>query len=906
MHLLQKIFGSRNDRLLKKYQKTVLEINKLEVRMTALPDEDLQKRTAQLKTRYSQGESLESLLPEAFAVCREAARRVLGMRHFDVQLIGAMALHDGKIAEMGTGEGKTLTATLAIYLNALAGKGVHIVTVNDYLAKRDAAEMGKIFGWLGLTTGVNLADMSPDEKKQAYAADITYGTNNEYGFDYLRDNMVYSPSDRVQRGLNYAIVDEVDSILIDEARTPLVISGQADGDITLFNKMNAVPPLLTLQVSSEDSLGREVVAIPGDYTIDEKNQLVLLTETGHEKAERILRKIGLLPEGSSLYDPTHIVLIHHLNAALKAHALYQKDKHYVVLGTEIVIVDEFTGRMMPGRRWADGLHQAVEAKEAVTIQQDTQTLASITFQNFFKMYAKLSGMTGTADTEAYEFQSIYNLETVVVPPNRPSKRTDYQDRVYKTLAEKYRAIIEDVQQCYELGQPVLIGTTSIENSERLSALLKKAKLPHHVLNAKNHEREAEIIAQAGKPKAITIATNMAGRGTDIVLGGSKPTPTDWITASVSTDKWEALHEEVIKSGGLHIIGTERHESRRIDNQLRGRAGRQGDLGTSRFYLSFEDPLIRIFSTSRVQSMLDRLKLPENTPIEAGLVSRTVESAQRKVEAHHFEIRKELLEYDNVANDQRTVMYEQRNDVLENAGTGIPLSLRHSVLTKVFRNYIPEDSIDEQWLVEDLDAVLLSEWRIEANLKKHLESNPNATDNDLLGELLALADSIYAQKLDVVGNELFNHYERLVMLQAIDTHWRGHLSGLDGLRDGINLRGYAQKDPKQEYKREAFQMFGAMLDLIAEEAVKVILTTQVKSPEAIEKAEQELSQAQVKNVRYEHASYSPTVDEEDAFAVNEEPVAKVKLQPVVNSGPKVGRNEVCPCGSGKKYKQCHGK
>ncbi|MDB5839722.1 MAG: secA [Herminiimonas sp.] len=729
MSLLTQIFGSRNQRLLKQYQKTVREINALEPATEKLSDAQLQAKTPEFKQRIAAGETLDAILPEAFAVCREASRRVLKMRHFDVQLVGGMALHNAKIAEMGTGEGKTLMATLPAYLNALAGKGVHIVTVNDYLAQRDAEWMGKLYGWLGLTTGVNMSQMDHDVKQTAYASDITYGTNNEFGFDYLRDNMVYDPADRVQRSLNFAIVDEVDSILIDEARTPLIISGQAENHTDLYHKINAVPPMLTQQVGEETPDGKGHIEVPGDYTKDEKSHQVLLTEAGHEKAEQILTSMGLLPEGASLYDAANITLIHHLYAALRAHTLYHKDQHYVVQNNEIVIVDEFTGRMMTGRRWSDGLHQAVEAKEGVRIQSENQTLASITFQNYFRMYAKLAGMTGTADTEAYEFQEIYKLETVVIPQNRPNQRKDRQDQVYKTAAEKYNAMLVDIQDCYERGQPVLVGTTSIENSELLSGILAKAGLPHNVLNAKQHAREAEIIAQAGRPKMITIATNMAGRGTDIVLGGNVEKQVQLIEADPNLpdeekqaqakklrDEWQSLHDHVVAAGGLHIIGTERHESRRVDNQLRGRSARQGDPGSSRFYLSLDDALLRIFAGDRVRAIMDRLKMPEGEPIEAGIVSRSIESAQRKVEARNFDIRKQLLEYDDVANDQRKVIYQQRNELLESQDVSeLIASLRHGVFNDLFRTYVPEESVEEQWDIKGLQAALAAEWQLDVPL-----------------------------------------------------------------------------------------------------------------------------------------------------------------------------------------------
>jgi preprotein translocase subunit SecA len=858
-------------------------------------------------------------LVEAFAVCREASRRVLKMRHFDVQLIGGMVLHQGKIAEMGTGEGKTLMATLPAYLNALTGNGVHVVTVNDYLAQRDAEWMGVLYGWLGLTTGVNLSQASHDVKQAAYAADITYGTNNEFGFDYLRDNMVYSPAERVQRGLAFAIVDEVDSILIDEARTPLIISGQAEDHTEMYRKMNALPPLLTLQIGEETPDGKGVVEVPGDYTKDEKAHTVLLTEAGHEKAERILTEMGLLAEGASLYDAANITLIHHLYAALRAHTLYYKDQHYVVQEGEVIIVDEFTGRLMQGRRWSDGLHQAVEAKEGARIQNENQTLASITFQNYFRMYGKLAGMTGTADTEAFEFQEIYGLETVVIPPNRPSQRKDKQDQVFKNAAGKYRAVIADMRDCYERGQPVLVGTTSIENSELISAMLDKEKLPHNVLNAKQHAREAEIIAQAGRPKMITIATNMAGRGTDIVLGGNVDKQIQIIEADASLsvddkaaraqtlrDEWQSLHEQVVTSGGLHIIGTERHESRRIDNQLRGRSGRQGDPGSSRFYLSLDDPLLRIFAGDRVRAVMERLNMPEDEPIEAGIVSRSIESAQRKVEARNFDIRKQLLEYDDVANDQRKVIYQQRNELLEaELMTETSVALRQGVFTDLFRLYVPEASMEEQWELDALQDALSREWQIDWSVKAALEAEPELSDDDLLGRLLDKVDQMYQAKLDLIGVEAFSGFERSVMLQSMDTHWREHLAALDHLRQGIHLRGYAQKNPKQEYKREAFQLFAQMLDLIRNDVVRVIMTVRVQSQEEIAAAEQQLSQSHLENVSYQHADFDPSASPEELLAPPslDEPRG---AGTVTNAMPKVGRNDPCPCGSGKKFKQCHGR
>jgi len=920
MSLLTQIFGSRNQRLIKQYQKTVRDINALEPAMEKLSDVQLQAKTPEFKERLAKGETLDAILPEAFAVCREASKRVLKMRHFDVQMIGGMVLHQGKIAEMGTGEGKTLMATLAAYLNALAGEGVHIVTVNDYLAQRDAEWMGRLYGWLGLSTGINLSQMEHHAKQEAYAADITYGTNNEFGFDYLRDNMVYEAADRVQRSLSFAIVDEVDSILIDEARTPLIISGQAEDHTELYQKMNAVPPLLTMQIGEETPDGKGVVEVPGDYTKDEKSHQVLLTEAGHEKAEQILTRMGLLPEGASLYDPANITLIHHLYAALRAHTLYYKDQHYVVQNNEVIIVDEFTGRLMTGRRWSEGLHQAVEAKEGVKIQNENQTLASITFQNYFRMYKKLAGMTGTADTEAYEFQEIYGLETVVIPPNRPSQRKDLQDQVYKSAEEKYNAMLRDIQDCYERGQPVLVGTTSIENSELLSGILSKAQLPHNVLNAKQHAREAEIVAQAGRPKMITIATNMAGRGTDIVLGGNVEKQIQLIEADDNLNpqevqakaqqlrsEWQSLHDHVVAAGGLHIIGTERHESRRIDNQLRGRSGRQGDPGSSRFYLSLDDTLLRIFAGDRVRAIMDRLKMPEGEPIEAGIVSRSIESAQRKVEARNFDIRKQLLEYDDVANDQRKVIYQQRNELLEAHDVADMVgSLRHGVFTELFRTYIPEEAIEEQWDIKSLQDALANEWQLDVALSAMLEAEPNLTDEDLLDRVLQAADAAYENKLAVVGKESFAGFERSVMLQSIDTHWREHLAALDHLRQGIHLRGYAQKNPKQEYKREAFELFGQMLDLIKNEVVRIIMTVRIQSQEEIEAAEEELAQPHVANVHYQHADFDSNLAPEELLAPTAEAEEQASQQPMVNAMPKVGRNDPCPCGSGKKYKQCHGR
>ncbi|MFA7680453.1 MAG: preprotein translocase subunit SecA [Pigmentiphaga sp.] len=897
--LFKKLVGSRNDRLLSQYGKLVTRINALESETAALSDADLAARTAVFRQRFSQGEKLDALLPEAFAVVREAGKRVLGMRHFDVQMLGGIALHNGKIAEMRTGEGKTLVATLPAYLNAIAGKGVHVVTVNDYLAKRDAGWMGRLYNFLGLEVGVIVAGQSNEEKKTAYAADITYGTNNEFGFDYLRDNMEYQAGDRRQRPLFYAVVDEVDSILIDEARTPLIISGQAEDHTELYVRMNAVPPLLTRMLAEPKPNQPDP---EGDFWVDEKGHQVHMSEAGHERAEQVLEEIGLLPKGESLYDPRHISLMHHLMAALRAHNLFHRDQHYVVQGGEVVIVDEFTGRLMAGRRWSDGLHQAVEAKEGVQIQHENQTLASITFQNYFRMYEKLSGMTGTADTEAFEFQQIYSLETVIIPPNRKNAREDQNDKIYKTNAEKYQAIIEDIKACQQRGQPVLVGTTSIENSELLSQLLTKAGFTHEVLNAKQHEREAEIVAEAGKPGHITIATNMAGRGTDIVLGGSIDKQIDLIRTDESLSEqerearieavraeWKPLNEQVRQAGGLRIIGTERHESRRIDNQLRGRAGRQGDPGSTLFYLSLEDPLMRIFAGDRVRAIMERLKLPEGEPIEANMVSRSIESAQRKVEARNFDIRKQLLEYDDVANEQRKVIYSQRNSVLESTDM-LPVrnGLRDSALELQFRSHVPEESVEEQWDVEGLQTALAQDWQIDLPLVTMLEEESTLTDDDLLERVLKEGERLYEEKVALVGEEMWGQFERSIVLQWIDTSWREHLAALDYLRQGIHLRGYAQKNPKQEYKREAFELFSSMLDRVRDESVKVVMTVKVQSAEQVSQAD--VAPAGVENLQFHHAD-------------TEAALAEAKAASAV---PRVGRNDPCPCGSGKKYKQCHGR
>ena len=911
--LLKKIFGTRNDRLLKQLRRQVLQINALEPQMQALSDEALRDQTIAFRERLSAGATLDELLPEAFAVVREAGKRVFGMRHFDMQLVGGMVLHSGKIAEMRTGEGKTLMATLPVYLNALAGRGVHVVTVNDYLARRDAEWMGRLYNFLGLTVGVVVPQQPNDEKIAAYRADITYGTNNEFGFDYLRDNMEYRPEDRRQRSLVYAIVDEVDSILIDEARTPLIISGQAEDHTELYMRMNAVPALLTRMTSEPKPQEPEP---EGHYWVDEKNHQVHLSESGHEQAEAILTRLGLLPEGQSLYEPRNISLMHHLMAALRGHNLFHRDQHYVVQDDEVVIVDEFTGRLMVGRRWSDGLHQAVEAKEGVKIQLENQTLASITFQNFFRMYEKLSGMTGTADTEAYEFQEIYSLETVIVPTNRPMIRADQNDQIFKSAPEKFNAILADIRDCQERGQPVLVGTTSIENSELLSEMLLKAGLRHEVLNAKQHAREAEIVAQAGKPGNITIATNMAGRGTDIVLGGSVEKQVEHIRANDSLseadklihiekirEEWQSLNERVKAAGGLRIIGTERHESRRIDNQLRGRAGRQGDPGSSRFYLSLEDPLMRIFAGDRVRGIMERLKLPEGEPIEAGMVSRSIETAQRKVEGRNFDVRKQLLEYDDVANDQRKVLYSQRNEVLEAKEINeIVNSMRDATMSELVAKFVPEGSVEEQWDLSALQMALEGEWQVEVPLLDLAKSSKGMTDEDILEQVLLAAQRAYAQKAEMVGAESWSQFERSIMLQVMDSQWREHLSALDHLRQGIHLRGYAQKNPKQEYKREAFELFSDMLDRVRDDVIRVLMTVRIQSPEQVEQVEQEAAQAHMQNVTYEHSDYDEAQETAEA-SVTETQAGGVTVR---NTLPKVGRNEPCPCGSGKKYKACHGK
>jgi preprotein translocase subunit SecA len=910
-NVLTKIFGSRNERLLKQYSRAVAQINALEPGLAALGDAELRAKTGELKQRHAAGASLDELLPEAFAVVREAAKRTLRMRHFDVQLLGGMVLHYGKIAEMKTGEGKTLVATLPAYLNALTGKSVHIVTVNDYLANRDAEWMGKIYRFLGLTVGVNLPHMQPADKRSAYAADITYGTNNEFGFDYLRDNMAMHVEDRFQRGLAYAIVDEVDSILIDEARTPLIISGQAEDRTEIYLRMNQVAPLLTRQ--KEEKKKPDDPEPPGDFFVDEKNHQIVLSEAGHQHAEEILARVGLLPEGASLYEPAYINLVHQLYAALRAHHLFHRDQHYVVQNDEVIIVDEFTGRLMHGRRWSDGLHQAVEAKEKVAIQNENQTLASITFQNYFRMYGKLAGMTGTADTEAYEFQQIYGLEVVVIPTHKPMIRVDRLDQVYRTAKEKYQAVIKDIKDCQARGQPVLVGTTSIENSELISGLLAKEQLAHQVLNAKQHAREAEIVAQAGRPQMITIATNMAGRGTDIVLGGNVDKQCDLVEASAEIPpeekkarietlrgEWQALHDRVVKAGGLHIIGTERHESRRVDNQLRGRSGRQGDPGSSRFYMSLEDPLLRIFAGDRINRIMVMLKMPEGEAIEHGMVTRSIESAQRKVEARNFDIRKQLLEYDDVANDQRKTIYALRNELLESQDVSQRIAdLRAGVVADLFRTYVPEESVEEQWDAQGLEAALKAELNLELPVRKWLDGESGLTEEAVLERIAAAATAAYQAKVPVGMEDRVHHAERYIMLQILDGHWREHLAALDHLRQGIHLRGYAQKNPKQEYKREAFELFGTMVESIKLEVVRTLTNVQYgeRPPEVDD-------QPHVENVRLQHGEL------EDASASGNGDLAiaeaATKKRPAVRAAQKVGRNDPCPCGSGKKYKHCHGK
>ena len=915
--LAKKVFGSRNDRLLKQYRKTVEKINALEAEMQALDDAALQAKTAEFKQRIADGADLDSILPEAFAVCREASKRVLGMRHFDVQLIGGMVLHYGKIAEMRTGEGKTLVATLPVYLNALSGDGVHVVTVNDYLAQRDAATMEPLYNFLGLKVGVIISDLEPFHRQNAYAADITYGTNNEFGFDYLRDNMVADQYDKVQRELNFAVVDEVDSILIDEARTPLIISGQADDNVQLYQIMNQVPPQLFRQESEEGE---------GDYWVDEKNHSVILSEAGHEHAEEILTKMGLLQEGDSLYSVSNISLMHHLMASLRAHTLFHKDQHYVIQDGEIVIVDEFTGRLMSGRRWSDGLHQAVEAKEGVEIKRENQTLASITFQNYFRLYKKLSGMTGTADTEAFEFQSIYNLETVIIPTNRPIQRKDFNDQIFRSAEEKYEAVVKDIAECYKRGQPVLVGTTSIENSELVSHLLNQQGIPHNVLNAKEHQREALIVAQAGKVGAITVATNMAGRGTDIVLGGNVKHQADAIRADENLSEeekaariaelengWQEEHDKVMEAGGLHIIGTERHESRRIDNQLRGRAGRQGDPGSSRFYLSFEDPLLRLFALDRAAAILNRLAPERGVAIESGMLTRQIEGAQRKVEGRNFDMRKQVLEYDDVANDQRKVIYFQRNDILSNPNiSNLAKEFRRETIYSLVDNYMPADSMEEQWDLPALEAQLAGDFRLNVDIQGLLKEDNTLDNQDIKERLLAQVEQEYAEKTELVGDINMQGFERNVMLQVIDTQWREHLSAMDYLRQGIHLRGYAQKNPKQEYKREAFEMFQNLWSNIKHQIASLLISVQIQMNEnVVEESEPgnldnlntHAFQADAPNME-EILSQSQSELVSEAFDPNDD--ENYTPEALTARGLIVHRNDPCPCGSGLRYKQCHGK
>ena len=921
--IAKKIFGSRNDRLLKQYRKTVDKINGLEEQMQSLDKAALRAKTAEFKQRLAQGETLDDILPEAFAVCREASRRVLGMRHFDVQLIGGMVLHDGKIAEMRTGEGKTLVGTLPVYLNALSGKGVHVVTVNDYLAERDAEIMRPLYEFLGLNVGVILSNLDSFSRQQAYGSDITYGTNNEFGFDYLRDNMVESPSDKVQRELNFAVVDEVDSILIDEARTPLIISGQADDNIELYRVMDQIPQHLSRQKNEEDT--------ENDYWVDEKNHQVILSEKGHEHAEQLLTKIGLLKAGESLYAANNLMLMHHLMAALRAHTLFHLDQHYVIRPDEdgqpeIVIVDEHTGRLMDGRRWSDGLHQAVEAKENVPIKKENQTLASITFQNYFRLYKKLAGMTGTADTEAYEFQSIYNLETVIIPTNKPILRKDFNDQIYRTAQEKYEAVIKDIKECHKNGQPVLVGTTTIENSELVSNLLNREGLPHNVLNAKEHEREALIVAQAGKVGMITVATNMAGRGTDIVLGGNVKHQADAILADemlpedekqaqikALEDGWENEHKRVVEAGGLHIIGTERHESRRIDNQLRGRAGRQGDPGSSRFYLSFEDPLLRLFALDRAAALLNRLAPEPGVAIEAGMLTRQIENAQRKVEGRNFDMRKQLLEYDDVANDQRKVIYHHRNDILMSENIDhITRDMREYAIGGLVDTHMPPDSMEEQWDIIGLQNILASEFRISADIQEWLKADNSLENEDVKQRVLKIVEDDYAAKVALVGKESFNRFEREVVLHVIDTNWREHLAAMDYLRQGIHLRGYAQKNPKQEYKREAFEMFQTLWHNIRYGVASILSQVQIQQHEPMEEIpEQHLAMQEV---------HADAPDMQDVLAGSRDGLARAAFDPnnmndedeqylpeaLADRGIVVHRNDPCPCGSGLKYKQCHGR
>ena len=907
--LLTRIFGSRNERLLRQFQKNVARINALEPELEKLDDQALQAKTAEFKQRLADGATLDQLLPEAFAVCREASRRALGLRPYDVQLVGGMVLHSGRISEMRTGEGKTLVATLPIYLNALAGKGAHLVTVNDYLAKRDAAWMGKLYNFLGMSVGVVYPNMPHSDKKAAYAADITYGTNNEYGFDYLRDNMALAKEDRFQRGLNFAIVDEVDSILIDEARTPLIISGPADESPELYVRVNKLVPLLTKQ-EKEDSES-------GDYWVDEKQKQVLLSEAGMERAEQLLLEDGIIAEGDTLYSANNLAVVHHLNAGLRAHALYQRDVDYIVRDGEVIIVDEFTGRTLAGRRWSDGLHQAVEAKEGVPIQRENQTLASITFQNFFRMCTKLSGMTGTADTEAYEFQTIYGLEVVVIPTPRPMVRKDHSDLVYLTRDAKFDAVVEDIKDCYSRGQPALVGTTSIETSEMLAAKLAEAGIPHEVLNAKQHEREAQIVAQAGRPKAITIATNMAGRGTDIVLGGSLEAELQALGEQASEldqarakAEWQKHHDEVLTLGGLHIVGTERHESRRIDNQLRGRSGRQGDAGSSRFYLSLEDNLMRIFAADWVKNAMRKMGMKDDEVIESGMVSKQIQNAQRKVEAHNFDIRKNLLDFDDVANDQRKVIYQQRDELLESDSVQEAIeAIREDVFVEHARRYVPENSIDAQWDIDGLERSLMEEFGIDVGLKARLAETDHEIDAvGVTQHVLDVAGKHFADKEAQVSGEIMRQLEKHLMLNVLDQSWKEHLARMDYLRQGIHLRGYAQKQPKQEYKRESFELFTELLEKVKREVTALLARVRIRSEEEIvemENADRLRMEAQANRMQFQHPETGGYgADEEAAEAEALAAQGQGVLAPH-RAGQKIGRNDPCPCGSGKKYKQCHG-
>ena len=899
--LMRKVFGSRNDRQVKKYRKIVNRINSLEADFESLSDEQLGAKTLEYRERIEQGETLDKLLPEAFATVREAGRRVLAMRHFDVQMIGGIVLHNGSISEMRTGEGKTLVATLAAYLNALAGKGVHVITVNDYLAQRDAAWMGKLYGFLGLSTGVAVSGMDSLAKKQAYAADITYGTNNEYGFDYLRDNMAFSAEEKVQRELNFAIVDEVDSILIDEARTPLIISGPTSDNSELYIKFNVLVKELEQGIAAETKEEEPT----GDYTVDEKNKQIHITELGHEKVEKMLIRENILDENDSLYSATNINLIHYLNASIRANVLYQKDVHYILQGEKIVIVDEFTGRTMEGRRWSDGLHQAIEAKEGVSIENENQTLASITFQNYFRLYNKLSGMTGTADTEAFEFQSIYSLEVMVIPTNLPVARKDYGDLIFLTVDEKFNAIANDVKECIERKQPVLVGTASIEASEYLSQLLNKLDVKHNVLNAKQHEREATIIAEAGIPGAVTIATNMAGRGTDIVLGGNLDVEmaakgeVSEAEKEEMTVAWKKRHEEVLASGGLHVVGSERHESRRIDNQLRGRSGRQGDAGSTRFYLSLKDDLMRIFASDKVAGLMKRLGMEEGEAIEHPWVSRAIENAQRKVEGHNFDIRKQLLEYDDVANDQRKVVYQQRNEMMEELDlSDVIESIREDVVSTLVATYIPMGTLEEQWDIKGLEKALEDEIGTRFDIQAWLDADDELNEHSLPNKVLEELVLIYKDKENQVGADELRRFEKYVLLQVLDSHWKEHLSAMDYLRQSINLRAMAQKNPKQEFKRESFEMFSEMLEQIKQEVIATLSRVEIRSPQEIEELEQQ--QQLPTDMNYEHPDMASMQME------NEEPNDAEEHQPYVRQDRKVGRNDPCYCGSGKKFKQCHGK